>query len=105
MNTLDKILSFVGLARKATTQIPLISGATGEHDPFSLYMSQKKLAAEKALSIYNGWVYTCVRAIAEEVAKIELKLFQVAADGTSSEVEDHEILDLLSGVNHFQIYF
>jgi len=105
MKPLDKLLSFIGLARKATTAIPLISGATGEFDPFSLWISQKKLAADKAMAIYNGWVYACVRAIAEEVAKIDLKLFQVNADGASEEIEDHEILDILSSVNHFQTKF
>lgn len=105
MPFIDKILSAVGLARKASAQIPLISGASGELDPFSLWMSQKKLAAEKAMAIYNGWVYACVRAIAEEIGKIELKLFEEKQDGSIEEVDSHELLDILASVNQFQTKF
>lgn len=104
-NIFDKILNAIGLARKAATSIPLISGAAGESDPFSLWMSSKKLSSEKALSIYDGWVYACVRAIAEEVGKIELRLFQTKSDGTSEEIHDSEILDILASINSFQTKF
>lgn len=103
MNFIDKILSSIGLARKAQSQIPLLEGVGV--DPFSIWFGSKKASAEKALSLYSGWVYACVRAIAEEVGRMEFKLFQVKDDGSSEEVLQHELLDLLSGVNPYQTGF
>ena len=40
--------------------------------------------------------------IAEELAKISFRLFQVNKDGVHEEIFDHELLDLLDGVNPFQ---
>jgi HK97 family phage portal protein len=54
------------------------------------------------MDTYNGWVYACVRAIAEEVARQRFRLFQIKKDGTHEEIFDHELLDLLEGVNPFQ---
>lgn len=98
MKITDRILGYLGLIRKAVATIPLIS-SIGGGDPFALWQGQKKVAAEKALAIYSGWVYACVRAIAEELGKIEFRLFRVAADESTEELKEHELLDLLSGVN------
>ncbi len=49
-----------------------------------------------------GWVYACVSAIAEAVAHIDFELYEIAANGDITEIDDDPILDLLSRVNPFQ---
>jgi HK97 family phage portal protein len=99
MNILDKTLNLIGLTRKAN--LSLVSGVS-ESDPFMLWSRSQKLSIPKAMDTYNGWVYACVRAIAEEVARQRFRLFQIKKDGTHEEIFDHELLDLLEGVNPFQ---
>ncbi len=72
------------------------------NDPFLSWSSTKRVTAAKAMSIYNGWVYACTRAIAEEIANMQWRLFKVSKDGDDEEVFEHELLDLLDGVNEFQ---
>lgn len=105
MGFLDRFLSTIGLTRKAHLEnLPLSEGLAGV-DIFAIWQSGKKLAAQKAMDLNFGWVYACVRAIAEEIANIELKLFKLKSDGEQEEVFEHELLDLLSGVNSFQTGF
>jgi len=99
MNIFDKGLNFVGLQRKSAN-IPLASGIT--NDPFAIWGGSGEVSATKAMSLYNGWVYACVRAIAEGLAGLRIRLFKVAKDGTTEEIFDHELLDILSAVNQFQ---
>lgn len=75
-----------------------------ESDPFAVWASNKRVSPAKAMSVYNGWVYACIRAIAEEIANMQWRLFQVQANtnGDVEELFDHESLDLLNGVNEFQ---
>jgi len=54
------------------------------------------------MGTYNAWTYAAIRAISEELAKISFRLFQVNKDGVHEEIFDHELLDLLDGVNPFQ---
>jgi len=100
MNILDKTLNAIGLIRKANN-LSLASGIA-DADPFLIWSKTRKTSVEKAMDLYNGWVYGCVRAIAEEIAKQKFRLFQVTKDGTHEEIFDHELLDLLDGVNPFQ---
>lgn len=51
-----------------------------------------------ALGLYQGWVYACVQAISQEVARTDLKLIRRTADG-EMEVEQHPLIDLLRSVN------
>lgn len=100
MNIFDKAINLIGLVRKAAT-LSLVSGMA-DADPFSIWSRSRKTSVDKAMDVYNGWVYGCVRAIAEEIAKQKFRLFQVQKDGTHEEIFDHELLDLLDGVNPFQ---
>jgi len=100
MNIFDKALNIIGLTRKAIS-LSLASGIA-DADPFLIWSKSRKASVEKVMDLYNGWVYGCVRAIAEEVAKQKFRLFQVTKDGTHEEIFDHELLDLLDGVNPFQ---
>lgn len=52
------------------------------------------------LGAYKGWVYSCVNAIAEEVATIELQLQRLTSDGWV-EVPEHLALSTLADVNPF----
>lgn len=100
MNILDKTLNLIGLTRKGAN-LPLASGLSND-DPFTLWSRSRKTSIDKAMSTYNAWTYAAVRAISEELAKISFRLFQVNKDGVHEEIFDHELLDLLDGVNPFQ---
>ena len=50
---------------------------------------------------YEGWVFACVRAIAEEVAKIDLRLYRIGKDGTKEQVTDHPAIKSIRTVNDF----
>lgn len=105
MPIFDTILGKIGLARKAHIENLPLSHGLGSSDAFFVWQSQKKLAAEKAMGLNTSWVYTCIRAIAEEIANIELRLFQINKEGEQEEIFEHELLDLLGGVNSFQTGF
>jgi HK97 family phage portal protein len=54
----------------------------------------------KAMANNKGFVYAAVKAIAREVMNIEFRLFEI--DGKNhNELKEHELLDLLDGVNEF----
>ncbi len=100
MNIFDKALEVIGLTRKSQ-QIPMAS-AIGGGDPFLVWGNNKKERIDRAMSIYNSWVYACVRAISEEMAKMKFRLFQVNKQKVHEEIFEHELLDLLDGANPFQ---
>ena len=71
------------------------------NDPFTIWASSKRISPAKAMAVYNGWVYACIRAIAEEIANMQWRLFSLKGED-ATELFDHEVLDLLNGVNEFQ---
>lgn len=79
-------------------------GSIGGGDPIAIWrISPTKLVdAGKAMAANYGIVYACVSAVADEIAQMVFKLFTVNEDGGPEETTDHEILDLLDGVNEFQ---
>ncbi|MDQ3158799.1 MAG: phage portal protein [bacterium] len=81
--------------------IPL-SDSIGGADSFAFWLSSKKISAAQAMRINNGWVYACVRAIAEALAGIKFKLYEVQSNGDYEEVFDHEVLTLLNSLNPHQ---
>lgn len=97
MTFVEKILSRWGYSRKGILQ----SNASGGSDPFIIWRSHKKVPVDRAFEVYAGWVYACIRAIAEEIAAMELQLFKIGAEG-DEEVFEHEVLDLLDAVNPHQ---
>lgn len=99
MPIFEKILNFVGLQKKGiSSSVGNVSGG----DPFILAGGYKKIAKDKAMQVIEGWVYACIRAIAEELANMKFRLYEVKKDGTNEEIFEHELLDLLDGVNPFQ---
>jgi HK97 family phage portal protein len=75
-------------------------GLTLGSDPLAIYKptGAKTVSAAKAMGNFTGWTFAAVNAIASEVANIDLRLYQVKGD-KHEEVTDHELLDLLDGVN------
>lgn len=65
--------------------------------------SGKTIPASKAMAANHGFVYAAVKAIADEIAGTDFRLFEVDSDtGDRTEKNEHEILDLLDSVNDFQ---
>lgn len=59
---------------------------------------------KKLLQVYDGWVYANVKAIANKVSEIQFKLYQTSYKGGEivfTEIEQHELLDLLDRWNPF----
>src|SRR5581483_3672 len=69
---------------------------------FSFVMSRSApdMKSGDFLAAYKGWVYTCVNAIAEDVASLNLKL-QRKSGKDWIDVESHLALSTLSAVNPF----
>lgn len=105
MDIISKLINSFGFGKKDVTGVPLSDGVSG-NDPFSIWLSSKKISAEKAMSIFNGWVYACVRAISESVAQVELELYKIKKGGKNDaeyeEIDEHEVLDLLHSANPHQ---
>jgi HK97 family phage portal protein len=66
------------------------------------YYPGKKVSVDRAMAVYNGWVYACIRAIAEGIASIDFRLISIGKDGTEQEIFDHELLDILNAPNPYQ---
>lgn len=64
-------------------------------------VGKTKRTPEQLLKSNVGWVYACVDAIATEVASIHFRLFKRKKGGDVEEVEEHDILDLLSRANPY----
>ncbi len=75
-----------------------------DKNPLAIYANAgtQKISAERAMSHYTGWVYAALKAIADDFSAVQWRLFQVDAQGNHIEQFDHELLDLLDGVNEFQ---
>jgi HK97 family phage portal protein len=102
LNFLDKILGTLGLIRKKAADFPLVSGA-GISD--FIIGGGVRIPKSKLLENNKNWVFSCVRARAEAVGNIKLKMFEKKKDGTVAEVPEHELLDLLAAVNPFMTQF
>jgi len=57
------------------------------------------------IEAYRGWVYSCVKAIAEEVSKIEFILYRKKGKKIEQVEEDHEAIETLERVNDYQTRF
>lgn len=62
------------------------------------YISEDSTDMTSMLNRYWGWIYGCIRALAEPVSTIELKLFRLNGESVD-EVESHPVLELLDKVN------
>ncbi len=96
--TIRRVLEATGIVEKAAG----VPSGLGGADPFAIWRNgNKKISPEKAMDVYAGWVYACVRAIAEELANMQLKMMEVQSDNTSEELPEHDLLDLLEAPNPY----
>lgn len=91
--------AIIGKQKETTSKVPATYDSQAVN--YSNDFDRKK---REYLAEMKGWVGACVNAIAEEVASINLKLYQYTSDGIK-EVEDHAVLDLLYKVNGFTTKF
>lgn len=103
MKLLDIIFEKAGYVRQEKAAIPSVVGGHIA-DPFTIWRTTKKISPERAMEVYMGWVYACIRAIAEELGSIEFRLFKIGKDQDEEQFE-HELLDLLEAVNNYQTGF
>lgn len=109
MSALDKALGIFGLARNKSHSegLQLSDSFVGQFGIFS--QSSKKVPSKKAMEQYKGWVYTALRPVAEDVAKIHLRLKRLRSDQTEEELQDHDLINLISAVNphmtKFELFF
>ncbi len=96
-NIIEKTLARIGWVRSEKAVMPSVS-SSGSADPFAIWRGQKKVAPDRAFDVYAGWVYACIRAIAEEIAAMTFVLNQVNSN-EEERLYEHEVLDLLGGVN------
>lgn len=102
MAAIDKILGRFGLVKKSAL-LPQASTAGGNTNPFAIWQPETNgVDPRKAMAVYSGWVYGCVRAIAEEIGQAQLKLYKFNKEGKKEEILTHPVLDILDGVNSFQ---
>jgi HK97 family phage portal protein len=57
------------------------------------------------LKAIKGWSYACIAAIADQIAAIDLRLFKYNEDGSSEEIFQSPILDVLYRVNPYTTRF
>ena len=97
MGILDNIIERAGFVRKGSTPVPGVTGDTSG-DPFAIWRQAKGIDPQRAMEVYTTWTYACIRAIAEELGAMRFRLYKVGKD-RDEEVYEHELLDLLGGVN------
>lgn len=56
----------------------------------------------RAMDAYRSWGYAATKAIADEIAGIEFKVFKLKPDGDHEEITEHPLLDFLEAVNDAQ---
>lgn len=64
--------------------------------------SGSSVDASKALESNHGWVYSAIKAIADEMANTEFRVYKTGKDGEHEEVMEHDLIDFLDAVNDFQ---
>lgn len=82
-------------------------GASNIVDNLNTFYSQTvvpRMKASEYLKSASGWVYGCVGVIADEIAGIDLKIYQIKK-GEQIELEEHEALDVLYRANNAMTRF
>jgi len=90
--------------RKKATATPDRSNPTGYETAAYGYQGLSSDKQADYLAEMKGWVFTCVSAISDEIAAIDLKLYRKKGDKVE-EVKEHAILDLLYKVNDYTTKF
>lgn len=111
MSILDNIREGLFSALQSPgTQTKAPSKAKGDFPTMSARMDLLELPEppdkknSEYLDAYRSWVYSCVKAIANEVSKIELVLYKRVGEKVE-EVAEHEAIETLERVNDFQTHY
>ena len=77
------------------------SDADGGSNSMALYRpgGTNSVDATKAMDAYTQLTFAAIRAISDEIANTQFRLYQIKASGDHEEVYSHELLDALEGVN------
>lgn len=80
------------------------SGTGGANDPLIMWKpgASPRVAASQAMLAYEGLNFATISALSDEMSGIVWELYQIDAKGNHRQKFDHEILDLLDGVNEDQ---
>ncbi len=62
----------------------------------------QRVTPSAAMDSYHGWVYACVKAIADEISNTEFRVYKVNSKGEHEELDSHPLIDFLDTVNDFQ---
>lgn len=76
----------------------------GSQDSLAMWKpgASPRVNASLAMENYTGLNFATISALADEMSGIVWELYQIDAKGNHNQKFDHEILDLLDGVNEFQ---
>jgi len=61
--------------------------------------ASKSVSAIKTMSNIRGWSYAAIKAISDEIACIEFKVYQIQKNNNHVELTEHELLDVLEAGN------
>lgn len=90
---------------KIIDSIKKLFGGMGTSGFFSGFAGASSWGRRDFLRQYKGYVYPCVSAIAEEVARVNFYAKQLNANGESIRLPRHQIIDLLEKPNPGQSGF
>lgn len=102
---LKRLYDFVGVVPKTEIQELGLKSVSSDNRPVLRNQGSIGLpiapnrSVSNQLGSYKGWVYACVRAIAEETANIKLTLYKRTKQNDFEVVESHPVLDLIYKVN------
>lgn len=94
MSILSKLLSRAGLQ-------PINKSSTDDTSSMILRAvnEETSMSTKTAMGQFKGWSYACIRAIAEEIANMQIQMMKIGADDMDEEIYDNDLLNLLDGVN------
>jgi len=98
MKILDKIADSFGYTKQIVTK-SVSQVAEAFRWSNILGQSPSDMSKREYLTSAKGWVYACTSAIAEEVASIKFRLFEISGKKETKEVDQHPLLDLLHRAN------
>lgn len=77
------------------------------NDAVSFIRSTDNLGIKKSefLEEFQGWVASAVDAISDQIANIDIRLFELKGDEEVEEVKEHEALEVLHRINNFTTKF
>ena len=94
----DSLIEKAGYITKQKAATPSVI-SQGSNDPFAIWKGSRKVDPSKAFDVYSGWVYACIRAIGEEIQKMEFELYEIKKDSDEERVYQSELLDILDAPN------